>query len=151
MRAWTEWLSVQQLISITREYDSGWGHRLWNKTHLNLSALPIFIFSGQLRESFYKALLCMCMYIYIVCCLGPHPWQMEVPRLGLKLELQLPAYPTATATWDPSCICKLHHNSQQCWILNPLSEARNWTHILTGTNWIHFLCTTIGTPIKLSY
>ena len=27
---------------------------------------------------------------------------MEVPRLGIKLELQLPAYATAYATWDLS-------------------------------------------------
>ena len=27
---------------------------------------------------------------------------MEVPRLGVELELQLLAYTTATATWDPS-------------------------------------------------
>ena len=27
---------------------------------------------------------------------------MEVPGLGIKLELQLPAYTTATATQDPS-------------------------------------------------
>ena len=25
---------------------------------------------------------------------------MEVPRLGVELELQLPDYATATATWD---------------------------------------------------
>ena len=48
---------------------------------------------------------------------------MEVPRLGIKLELQLPAYTTATATWDLSCIYDLHHSSQQCQILNSLSEA----------------------------
>ena len=29
---------------------------------------------------------------------------MEVPRLGVKLELQLMAYATATATLDLSCI-----------------------------------------------
>ena len=29
---------------------------------------------------------------------------MEVPRLGVKSELQLPAYTTATAMWDLSCI-----------------------------------------------
>ena len=34
--------------------------------------------------------------------LGPHWWHMEVPRLGVESELQLPAY--ATATRDPSCI-----------------------------------------------
>ena len=50
---------------------------------------------------------------------------MEVPRLGVKSELQLPAYATATATRDQSPVCDLHHSSQQCWILNPLKEARD--------------------------
>ena len=50
---------------------------------------------------------------------------MAVPRLGVKLELQMPAYATATATWNPSRICDLCHSSWQCQILNPLSEARD--------------------------
>ena len=33
---------------------------------------------------------------------GLQPWHMEVPRLGVESELQLPAYTTATATQDPS-------------------------------------------------
>ena len=33
---------------------------------------------------------------------GLHPWHMEVPRLGVKLELQPLAYTTATTTWDLS-------------------------------------------------
>ena len=56
----------------------------------------------------------------------------EVPRLGVKSELELLAYATATATWDPSCICDLLHSSRQPWILNPLSEAREQTH----TSWL---------------
>ena len=40
------------------------------------------------------------------------PQHMEVPRLGVKLELQLPAYATAIATPDLSGICHLHHSSQ---------------------------------------
>ena len=48
---------------------------------------------------------------------------MEVPRIGVRLELQLLA--CATAMPDPSCVCELHHNSEQHWILNPLSEARD--------------------------
>ena len=36
--------------------------------------------------------------------LGPHQWHMEVPRLGIKSELQLPAYTIATAMPDLSCI-----------------------------------------------
>ena len=30
------------------------------------------------------------------------PWHMEVPRIGVKLELQLLAYTTAIATWYPT-------------------------------------------------
>ena len=55
---------------------------------------------------------------------------MEVPRLGVKSKLQLPAYATAMATPDPSCICDPRHSLQQCQILNPLSEARDCAHIL---------------------
>ena len=58
---------------------------------------------------------------------------MEAPGLGVTSELQLQAYATATATPDPSGICDLHHSLQQCQILNPLSEARDGTHILTET------------------
>ena len=57
--------------------------------------------------------------------LWPHLQHMEVPRLMVELELQLPAYITATAIPDPSCIFDLYHNLQQHQMLNPLSEARD--------------------------
>ena len=50
---------------------------------------------------------------------------MEVPRLGVKLELWLLAYTPATATQDPSRVCDPHHSSQPCQILNLLSKARD--------------------------
>ena len=52
---------------------------------------------------------------------------MEVPRLGVESELQLPADTTATATPDPSCVWDLHPSSRQHQILNPLSKARDGT------------------------
>ena len=58
------------------------------------------------------------------------PAAYGVPRLGVELELQLPACPRATAARDLSHVCDLHHNSQQCQILNPLSKARDGTHNL---------------------
>ena len=49
---------------------------------------------------------------------------MEVPRLGVELDLQLPANTTAITTLDLGRVCDLHHS------INPLSEARDRTHIL---------------------
>ena len=39
-------------------------------------------------------------------------WHTEVPRLGGESELLLPAYATATATWDLRRSCDLHHSSR---------------------------------------
>ena len=71
---------------------------------------------------------------------------MEGSSLGVKSELQLPAYSTATAMQDPSCICDLHHSPQQCWILNPVSKARDWTCILMDTSQVRFNWATEETP-----
>ena len=71
---------------------------------------------------------------------------MEIPRLRVKSELQLPAYTTAVAVQDPSHVRDLHHISQQRRILNPLSEARDQTRHLIVPSWIRFHCTTTGTP-----
>ena len=76
--------------------------------------------------------------------LGPQPWHMEVPRLGVESELQ-PAYTRATAMLDPSRVCNLHHSSRQCWIPNPPSEARDQTHILMDTRQACYCWTTTGT------
>ena len=56
---------------------------------------------------------------------------MEVPRLGVQSELQLPA--KATVTLDLNCICSRQHQ-----ILNPLSEASNRTRVLVDTSRICF-------------
>ena len=50
---------------------------------------------------------------------------MEVPGLGVELELQPAAHAIATATQDLSFVCDLHHSSGQCQIPNPLSGARD--------------------------
>ena len=60
---------------------------------------------------------------------------MDVPRLGVGSELQLPAYATAT-TLDLSRICYLHCSLQQRQVLNLLHKARDRTHILRDTSWV---------------
>ena len=78
--------------------------------------------------------------------LRSHLRHMEVLRPGVELELKLQAYTSATATPDPSQVCDLHHSSQQCQILNPQSEARDWTCVLMDTSWTHFCCAMTGSP-----
>ena len=50
---------------------------------------------------------------------------MEVPRLGVESELQLLVYAMTTVIWHLNGIFELYHSLRQCWILNPLSKARN--------------------------
>ena len=85
------------------------------------------------------------LFIYLFALLGPHPKHMEVPRLGVKSELQLPAYITATAMRDSSHVCNLHPSSQPRWIPNPLIEARDCACILVDTSQIRFCYATTGT------
>lgn len=66
----------------------------------------------------------LCLYI-IFSFLRLHLWHMEVPSLGVELELQPQAYATATEIPVPSHICDQHCGLQQASILNPLSEARD--------------------------
>ena len=77
---------------------------------------------------------------------GLHPWHMEVPRLGVELELQPLAYARATAKQDLSLVCHLHHRSWQHQILNPMSEARDPTCVLMDASQIHFRWAMTGTP-----
>ena len=63
---------------------------------------------------------------------GGEPVGHEGSQARVESELQLLAYTTAIAMWDPSSVCNLHHSSQQCRILNPLSKARDQT----ASSWI---------------
>ena len=88
-------------------------------------------------ERLAARVLFVCLFYWFFCLLGLHPWHMEVPRLGVKLELRCQPYVTGTAMQDPSYICNLHHSSPQCWILNPLSKARGQTCIPVDTSRVH--------------
>ena len=52
-------------------------------------------------------------FFFFLVFLGLHPWHIEVPRLGIELELQLPDYTTVTAKPYLSIICDLPHSSWQ--------------------------------------
>ena len=69
---------------------------------------------------------------------------MEVPGLRVELEPQLPAYTTATAMPDLSCMCNLHHSLQQCWTRPGIEITSSRTLC-----WVLTLQSHKGTPIFL--
>ena len=56
-------------------------------------------------------------------------------NMWIQKSLFPDAYTTATAIWDLSQICNLLHSLWQCQILNSLSKARDWPHILMDISW----------------
>ena len=111
----------------------GCKYRYWNPPWLACSPFPsssfpsifswicyyeshvCFMLSLEIYEStvFLLLLLLMVVVVFLfVCFLGLHPRHPEVSRLGIKSELQQPAYITDIATQDPSLVCGLHHSLQ---------------------------------------
>ena len=82
----------------------------------------------------HEQFFCFLLFVF----LGPHQQHMEVPILGVQLEVEPPAYTTAPETPDPSRVCDLYHSSQQRWIFNPLTEDRDQTGILMDTSQVPY-------------
>ena len=83
-----------------------------------------FVIMRDLDGILFIYLLLLLFFVFLLF-LGPLLRHMEVPRLGVELELWPPAYARAIATQDPIRVCDLHHSSRHCQILNPLIGARD--------------------------
>ena len=126
---------------------------MWIHYHQNL-VLILHCISTTLQLSWVFLSILKWWGLFFVCffkCtffffLGLHLWRMEVPRLGVQLELQLMAYTTATETQDLNQVCDLYHSSPQPQIPNTPSKARDWTHILMDPSRIRFCCATSRIP-----
>ena len=119
----------------------------WSRVYISLYKYKNNqLYGKQQIVCFKKSILSFVHTIgfFFSCFLGLHLWHMEVPRLGVNSEPQLPA--TATATWDLSLIWDPYHSSWQHRILNALSKVRDWTYLLMDISWVHFCCATILTP-----
>ena len=80
--------------------------------------------------------------LYFFAFFGPYLQHREVPRLGVKSELQLPVY--ISTTRDQSGVCDyptVHSNADP----RPTSKARDRTCILMDTGRIGFRYATTGT------
>ena len=86
-----------------------------------------------------------CLSISSNCFLGPCLWQIDVLRLRVESELQLPACTIATSTRDLSRVW-CNHSSRQCRIPNPKSKVRDRTQVLMNTSWVRYHWATRGIP-----
>ena len=90
---------------------------LFSKNHPKLES------PGEIKEAKVKSQ--SFIYLFYLFIFNGHTCSIwKFLGLGVKSELQLPAYATAIAMPDWSHICDLYHISLQHEILNPLSEAR---------------------------
>ena len=80
-----------------------------------------FAVQWKLKEHCKSTIYVYKIYIYIYFRAAPEAYRGS--RLGVKSEMELLAYATATAMQDLSHVTELHHSLWQCRILNPLSEA----------------------------
>ena len=112
----------------------------WIKPHISEPCLSLSFpsppTSGSAIWAHWKNLTFLFSFLFLFCFffLGPHPWHMEVPRLGVEGELQLLVYTTGTAMQEPTHVYNLHKSSWQRRIHNPLSEARDRTCIFMDTS-----------------
>ena len=74
------------------------------------------------------------------CFLGPLPWYMDVPMVGIQLELQVPSYTTVTVTSDPSHvwdypIAEGQTRSLTHWVRPEMESASSWILVGYVTCW----------------
>ena len=103
-----DWCVLQQWLELWQ-----WQH--WNRNPLRHTGAPIGLFRV------------FCLFICLfVCFLGPHLWHMEVPRLGVDMELQLPAYTTATAMPDSNTTTQSNARSLTHWARPGIEPTTSW-------------------------
>ena len=75
-------------------------------------------------------------------------WAMTDGNSSFFLRAATMAYGDSQARgWIGTVAVGLHPSSLQCWILNSLSKARDWTCVLMDTSQICFLWATMATTI----
>ena len=111
----------QMLTSPTLLYPLSRLSRRWSKILLNRNPLRCKSRSEEYKNHLTKQKPFQHPYLPIYFCLflggAPKAYGSSQARGRIKA--------TATATWNLSRVCNLHHSSRQCWILNPPSEARD--------------------------
>ena len=100
-------------------------------------------FSLLFLRSLSQSVVVLSIFMFLVCLfvflLWPYLQHLEVPCLGIKLELQLPPMPQPQHNMGSEPHLQPTLQLDGHWILNPLNEARDQTYILMDTMSVGFL------------
>ena len=99
----------------------------------------MFLCLIKLSYSCQTVFVLFCFFYGHTCCIWNFPGQGSNRNFSCRPMTE----PQQRGIWAVSS--SLHHSSWQCWILNPLNAARDWTHILTNTSRGHFRWAMTGT------
>ena len=90
------------------------------------------------------------LFVCLFCCLGPHLWHREVPRLGVESKLQLPAYTTPQQCQirtkphlGPTPQLTATPDSQ------PTEQGQGSNRVLMDTSWVCYRWAATGTPMTV--
>ena len=97
----------------------------------------------KLHMNFMYVCMYKCMYLLLFRA-APVAYGSSQARVDSELQLLAYTRATTTTTGDLSCVYCLHHNSWQCWILIPLSKARDQTCVLMDTSRVCSCWATMG-------
>ena len=106
--------------------------------HLTLMFSRFIYVHGSICQCFILSFFLSLFFLFCFFRANPVACRSSQPRLGVELQLQPPACAATTPTWDPSPVFNPHHSSQQCRILNPLSEARDRTLVLMDPSRVRY-------------
>ena len=123
----------------------GWPVLLWASLLKLFLSFPInfsmFLFSFFFK--YFSFILYLCIYF---CFLGLQLWQYgSYQARGLTGAIAATLHHSHGNAGFKPCLWPTH-SPWQCWILNPLSGARDWICILMDTSWICYCWATMGTP-----
>ena len=103
--------------------------------------LPVIVLLQTFLVVFFIFYFIFCLFRAALKAYGSSRARGQIRAVAASLPTAV-----ALAIQDPSWVCDLHHSSRQCQILNPLSDARDWTCNLMVPRRSHFCWATMGTP-----
>ena len=135
-------MSLSSVSCSSKLIEPKWNYATWNGTWTHGLGLE----SGQNPDWDMNPLFLFVLFCFFF--LRPHLWHIEVPWARSWIRAVAEACTTVIEMQDLSLICDLHSSLWQCWMLNSLSKARDWTHILMETSQVLNLLSYNGNSLE---